>query len=99
MFSCACFRSRSLSLRLHQCSLAASHQLPITDHRRDDKQNQNSYWREAVWKAGMLADTYEEACLFIHVNTHNHDEPCATRSPLWNGGANHIMMEFTPWWR
>lgn len=52
-----------------------------------------------MWKAGMLANTYEEACLFIHVNTHNHDEPCATRAPMWNGGVNNIMMEFTPWWK
>ncbi|CAN0164439.1 unnamed protein product [Hapterophycus canaliculatus] len=71
--------------------------MPITDHSHADRQHQSSYWREALWVAGMLAETYEEACLFIHVNTHNHDEPCATRTPLWNGGVNHIMMEFTPW--
>eukprot|EP00752_Nemacystus_decipiens_P005375 g4875.t1 len=82
-----------------ECSLTDSYQLPMSDHSKDDRQNQDSYWREAVWKAGMLAETYEEACLFIHVNTHNHDEPCATRAPQWNGGVNNIMMEFTPWWR
>ncbi|CAM9963910.1 unnamed protein product [Ectocarpus sp. 4 AP-2014] len=81
-----------------ECSLADSNKLRINDHTNLDKQHQGSYWREAVWRAGMLANTYEEACLFIHVNTHNHDEPCATRAPLWNGGVNHIMMEFTPWW-
>eukprot|EP00752_Nemacystus_decipiens_P005374 g4874.t1 len=64
-----------------------------------DEQHQSSYWREALWKAGMLAETHDKACLFIHVNTHNHDEPCATRAPQWNGGADHIMMDFTRWWR
>ncbi|CAM9896538.1 unnamed protein product, partial [Ectocarpus fasciculatus] len=81
-----------------ECSLADSSGLRINDHTNLDKQHKEPYWREAVWRAGLLANTYEEACLFIHVNTHNHDEPCATRAPLWNEGVNHIMMEFTPWW-
>eukprot|EP00903_Cladosiphon_okamuranus_P012958 g12097.t1 len=80
------------------CSLADSRKMPIIDHSTDDNKHQDSHWREAAWKAGVLAETYDEACLFIHVNTHNHKEPCATRAPRWNGGVNHIMMEFTPWW-
>ena len=94
MYPSSCFRNSPHE----QCSLADSKDLPNRSHEFDDEQRQSSYWREAVWQSGLLAETYEEACLFVHVNTHNHDEPCATRTPLWNGGVNHIMMEFTPWW-
>lgn len=73
-------------------------QLFVT-HERDDSRHQSSYWREAARDAGLLAETYESACLFIHVNNHAHNEPCATSAPLWNDGANHIMMEFTDWSR
>lgn len=85
--------------RHHQCSEADSRDLPNANHNGDDLQHQGSYWVEALREAGMLADTYEEACVFIHVNTHNHDQPCAVNATLWNDGANHVMMELTPWWK
>lgn len=76
-----------------------SKDLPSADHDLDDTRHRSSHWREAAKEAGLLAETYEEACLFIHVNAHAHNQPCATVSPLWNEGKNHMMMEFTDWSR
>lgn len=72
------------------CSLANSDQL----HHRDA-----SHWSDAVSQVGLLAESYESACLFIQVNSHAHEEPCAPQTPLWNGGANHMMIDFTSWGR
>lgn len=72
------------------CSLADSDQLLHRDA---------SHWSDAVSRVGLLAKSYESACMFIQVNSHAHEEPCAPQAPLWNGGANHIMIDFTSWGR
>lgn len=72
------------------CTLANSNQLQHRDA---------SHWSNAVRRVGLLAESYESACLFIQVNSHAHEEPCAPRTPLWNGGANHFMIDFTSWQR
>lgn len=51
------------------------------------------YWRKAAKEQGVLAETYESACLFIHVS--RAGDPCATKAPLWNGGMNHVMIDFS----
>lgn len=53
-------------------------------------------FRNAAREAGVLADSYESACVIMHVNRVK-GEPCATRSPLWNNGVNHIMVDFGDW--
>ncbi|CAM9211637.1 unnamed protein product, partial [Ascophyllum nodosum] len=53
------------------------------------------YWRQAAMEAGVLAEVYESACLFVHVKIHKANQPCALHAPLWNGGANHIMVDFS----
>ncbi|CAM9146099.1 unnamed protein product [Scytosiphon promiscuus] len=84
----------------NECTLAASSQVRTTN-RTNDRANhqyhdhQHEYWREAARKLGLLAETYEEACLFIHVETSSAPVPCATNAPLWNEGANHLIMQFS----
>lgn len=52
-------------------------------------------WRDAANEMGVLAETYESACMFIHVNNRVDREPCAVDTPLWNYGANHFMIDLT----
>lgn len=70
------------------CSLAPSSALPPSN----ESLMLSHSWREAARKAGVLAERYEDACLFISINKNT---PCATSSPLWNGGANHVMVDLT----
>lgn len=70
------------------CSLAPSSALPPSN----ESLMLSHSWREAARKAGVLAERYEDACLFISINKLT---PCATSSPLWNGGANHVMVDLT----
>ena len=59
-------------------------------------------FRNAAQEAGLLAESYESACVFIHVNaagripngTKRSWKDCPVRSPLWNDGANHVMIDF-----
>lgn len=53
-------------------------------------------FRNAAREAGVLADSYETACVFMHVNMVN-EESCVTRAPLWNNGVNHVMVDFSDW--
>ncbi len=50
-------------------------------------------FRNAALEAGVLAPTYESACIILHVST-NGEEGCAFKSPLWNNGSNHVMVDF-----
>lgn len=53
--------------------------------------------RHVARELGLLAETYESACLFIHVRNHawGVKNLCATSAPSWNNGANHLMVDFT----
>lgn len=53
--------------------------------------------RHAARESELLAETYESACLFIHVRRKAWADCnlCATSAPLWNDGANHPMVDFT----
>lgn len=82
------------------CSLADSRELPKgTEEVADDRNRMNSYWRKAAHDAGLLAETYDSACLFVHVNQRVDREPCAPHAPLWNRGANHVMVDLTDYTR
>jgi len=50
-------------------------------------------FRNAAREAGVLAPTYESACIFMHVSR-GGSERCAVDSHLWNNGANHVMVDF-----
>ena len=50
-------------------------------------------FRDAAQQAGVLAATYESACMFIHVSW-GEKEPCAVNTPLWDNGSNHVMVNF-----
>ena len=86
-----------------KCSLANSSELPkageIPGGAPGSKRLNHQiawYWRQAAMEAGVLAEAYESACLFVHVKTgHDTNQPCAVHSPLWNGGANHIMVDIS----
>ena len=85
------------------CSLANSSELAeardfpgkVSDGTRQYHHEIAWYWRQAAMEAGVLAEAYESACLFVHVRMHQAEQPCAAHSSLWNGGANHIMVDFT----
>ena len=85
------------------CSLANSSELPearsfpggVSGGTRLYHHEIAWYWRQAAREAGVLAEAYESACLFVHVRIHQAEQTCAAHSPLWNGGANHIMLDLT----
>lgn len=72
------------------CSLENSSELPPSH----ESVQLSPTWRKAAREAGILSETYEDACFFVYVNK-GIDAPCPTRSPLWNGGANHVMVDLT----
>lgn len=72
------------------CSLANSSALPPSK----ESLMLSHTWREMARAAGVLSETYGEACLFLHVNK-RLGTPCPAESPLWNGGRNHVMVDFT----
>lgn len=72
------------------CSLANSSALPLS---RESPMLSHT-WREMARAAGVLSESYEDACLFLHVNK-RVGTPCPVEGPLWNGGRNHVMVDFT----
>lgn len=73
------------------CSLANSSSLPPSN----ESLMLSHTWREAARDAGVLSEAYLDACVFVHVNKKIDEDPCATESPLWHGGLNHIMVDLT----
>ena len=72
------------------CSLANSSALPPSK----ESLMLSHTWREMARAAGVLSESYLDACLFLHVNK-RLGTPCPVESPLWNGGRNHVMVDFT----
>ncbi|CAN0370913.1 unnamed protein product [Pylaiella littoralis] len=55
-----------------------------------------SLLRDEAKKAGSLAQTYESACMFVHAISANQGyTPCAVEKPLWNDGANHVLIDLS----
>ncbi|CAN0259316.1 unnamed protein product, partial [Ascophyllum nodosum] len=76
------------------CSLADSSDLTsVATNSRRVQDHPGTAWREAAKEAGVLAETYESACAFIQVNPKSN-HPCPVDTPLWNDGANHLMVDF-----
>lgn len=73
------------------CSLADSSALPPSN----ESLMLSHTWREAARDAGVLSETYWDACLFLHVNKRLNHVPCPAEKPLWNGGKNHVMVDLT----
>lgn len=78
-----------------ECSLQNSTSLPPSN----ESLQLSHTWREVAREAGILSETYEDACVFVHVNKRLDRDPCATESPLWNGGVNHLMVDLTDFTR
>lgn len=79
------------------CTLADSDQLSFDGRLNGVKLDHHEagwVWRSALRDTGLLAETYESACLFIHVSTKG-SKPCPPTAPLWNGGVNHVMVDFS----
>lgn len=78
------------------CSLSDSGDLSFDGEGHGEEQNPHYIdwvFRNAAREAGILATTYDSACLFVHV-TRGEKEPCAVSTPLWNSGVNHVMVDF-----
>lgn len=73
------------------CSLHNSSNLPPSN----ESLQLSHTWREAAREAGVLSEDYHSACMFVHVNKLVDKEPCPVATPLWNGGANHLMVDLT----
>ncbi|CAM9543563.1 unnamed protein product [Hapterophycus canaliculatus] len=73
------------------CSVANSSALPPST----ESLMLSHTWREMARAAGVLAESYSEACMFLHVNKRVGSVPCPAERPLWNGGRNHVMVDFT----
>ncbi|CAN0136402.1 unnamed protein product [Pylaiella littoralis] len=56
-----------------------------------------SLLRDEAKKAGSLAQTYESACMFVHaISSANQGYTlCAVEKPLWNDGANHVLIDLS----
>ncbi|CAM9308820.1 unnamed protein product [Pylaiella littoralis] len=73
------------------CSLANSSALPPSS----ESPMLSHTWREMAKDAGVLSETYGDACLFLHVNKRLNAVPCPADKPLWHGGKNHVMVDLT----
>lgn len=73
------------------CSLANSSALPPSD----ESLMLSHTWRRVAKDAGLLSESYWDACLFLHVNKLLGPVPCPAERPLWNGGKNHVMVDLT----
>lgn len=60
---------------------------------RDQEEGVVRTFQNAAREAGVLAATYESACVFLHVSRADSN-PCAVKAPLWNSGVNHLMVNF-----
>ena len=80
------------------CSLRNSSELSfdgeLSGGSGEDNHQEGWVWRSALRDAGLLAETYESACLFVHVSLWG-TKPCPPTTPLWNGGVNHVMIDFS----
>lgn len=62
---------------------------------KDDPHYIGWVFRNAAREAGVLAASYESACMIMHVSRGGRGaSDCALRSPLWNDGVNHVMVDF-----
>lgn len=61
---------------------------------KDDPHYIGWVFRNAAREAGVLAESYESACVIMHVSRGEGQRECALRSPLWNNGINHVMVDF-----
>lgn len=82
---------------LESTALSDSSALLTADGRGvGDEEDDDHYigwvFRNAAREAGVLAPTYDSACVFMHVTRGN--ERCAVKTPLWNDGVNHVMVDF-----
>lgn len=93
-----CKRSRGIYVYDYNCSLTDTKALLAADEEqrvggKRDPHYIDWVFRNAAQEAGVLAATYESACLFMHV-TRGEKEPCAVNTPLWKSGMNHVMVDF-----
>ncbi|CAM9719158.1 unnamed protein product, partial [Ectocarpus fasciculatus] len=81
-----------------ECSLRETSELRAPDEGREvSRARMNHHYIEWVLRneaeqMGMLAETYESACMFVHVSP-GSNKPCAVDQPRWNGGANHLLVD------
>lgn len=50
--------------------------------------------RKEAKEAGLLAERYESACLFMHVGEGGR-APCPVDAPLWDEGSGHLMIDMS----
>lgn len=83
------------------CSLLDSSTLLARDGtQKVDAHRMNHHYLERVLRdeakdAGLLAATYESACIYIHIGEGGRGEACPVRSPLWNEGSQHLMVDMS----
>lgn len=84
-----------------ECSLLDSSTLLEQDGSQQvDSHHMNHHYLEWLLRneakdAGLLAETYDSACLYVHVGKGGSEEACAVRSPQWNEGSHHLMVDMS----
>lgn len=85
------------------CSLANSSALLGSQEMEQDQwtlkfdhANIGGTLRNEANDAGLLAHTYESACLFVSATSSAPGlTSCAVEQPYWNGGSNHLMVDLS----
>lgn len=90
--------SNSVYVYDSECSLLDSSTLLAQDGGQVDPHRMNHHYiewvlRDEARKAGLLAATYESACMYVHVGF--GQEACAVHAPRWNNGSNHLMVDMS----
>ncbi|CAM9123044.1 unnamed protein product [Ectocarpus sp. 13 AM-2016] len=80
-----CRDNKSIYVYDENCTLADSSKIT---------EGMSFHLRRAAQEAGMLAESYQDACMFIMQNKFR-EVSCATSAPLWNDGVNHVMFDIT----
>ncbi|CAM9868803.1 unnamed protein product [Ectocarpus sp. 12 AP-2014] len=83
-----------------ECSLLETSELRVPDEGQKvswawmDHHYVEWVLRNEAEQLGMLAETYESACILVHVSP-GSTKPCAVDQPRWNGGANHLLVDMS----
>lgn len=75
------------------CSLSDSDSPSFHGEEENGLPNLGAVFQHAAREAGILATTYESACMFLYAGRAER-EACAVNTPLWKSGANHVMVNF-----
>jgi len=99
--ACSLQDSPSIYVYDSACSLQDSSSLLARDVASEPEgARMNHYYlewimRKEIQEAGLLAESYESACLYVHVGEGRRRNPCPVDAPLWEEGMGHVMIDMS----